>query len=583
MSVNENNLAERHLIAASDAAGELAQQQFVRDELDGSFVGELDCDEYGSFRVKINLPESFPDVLPDVFIERKTLKKRIPHLEKSGKLCLAPNTGVLIDALNPRGIIRDALERARRLVIDGLSGDNKEDFLEEFNAYWDADEKLESICDANGQTRIVSLTGFIKDGKPFNLVADNFESAERWAAKLNLKLAQRYDALFLKFNAPFYPPDFEKAVLNSELLGLIKSLCSPASVRSLNTWLWRKKLPAFLVLSLPLKQEQGRTLIGVRLEHSEGKAKEQAQKGFRPGFVPAFREINADRKSAVTKLSMARFDPDYLLTRGGATGNLLNKKVAVVGCGAIGSHLVMKLAALGVGHLRLIDHDTLGSENIHRHALGTSEVGVTKVAGLTATINKQYPHLQTEFREDSVQNLLKNDAEFITETDLVLIALGDETLELYLNDVLSQSVKRLHVWVEPVGIGGHALIAGIEPQGCYRCLFETDAEIGIFNQSAFAAPGQKFQTSFSGCAGVFTPFSALDADKAANEAATLAARILLGKQINNALLSWRGCEEDFLRANFKLSNRGTMFTAGEQRIEVSFKNSGCSYCGVSRI
>jgi hypothetical protein len=111
-------------------------------------------------------------------------------------------------------------------------------------------------------------------------------------------------------------------------------------------------------------------------------------------------------------------------------------------------------------------------------------------------------------------------------------------------------------------------------------LFETDPSCGIFNQSAFAAPGQNFQKSFSGCAGVFTPFSALDADKAANESATLAARILLGKENKNMLVSWRGYQEDFLSAGFSLSIRGKMFAAGERQTEFGFKNPGCSYCSI---
>lgn len=578
MSDRKNDLVEAQSDALKNAVSELESRGFVRSDEGEEFNGVLDCDEYGSFPAKVSLPEDFPNVLPVVITERKALGRRIPHLEKTGKLCLVPNTGILIDASKPRSIIGEVLERARALLVKGLSGDNKEDFLEEFLAYWDADEKLESICDANGQTRIVSLTAFVKGGKPFNLLADNFEAAQTWASKLELKIAQRYEALFVRFNKAFYPPDFDKSVLNSEILELIKSLCSAATQRTLNTWLWRKKLPAFLILSLPLKQNQGTILIGVRFEQSEGKAKEQAQKGFRPGLAPAFREIHAARKSAVTKISVNRLDASYLLTRGGTTENLLAKSVTLIGCGAIGSHLSVKLAALGIGRIRLVDDDTLEAENVHRHALGVEYIGVNKAVGLVSMLNKQYPHLQIESRENRIQDLLKKEPAFVTESDLVLIALGDETLELYLNDLFLPSLKRLHVWVEPLGIGGHALAMGLKSAGCYRCLFETDPAYGIFNQAAFAAPGQNFQKSFSGCAGVFTPFSAVDADKAANEAATLAARILLNKEENNILLSWRGYEEDFLSSGFNLSNRGKMFIAGERRTENAFRNSACPYC-----
>lgn len=580
MSDIRNNSIKSCPDVLKDAESELESRAFVRIDAGNKFSGVLNCDQYGIMPVEVRLPEEFPNVLPEVFIERKNLKKSIPHLGKTGKLCLVPNTGILIDTSKPESIIVESLERARRIIISGLSGTSKEEFLEEFLAYWDANESLDSICRADSQTRTVSLAGFIKDGEPFNLLADNFESAQKWASKLELKVAERHEALFLRFNEAFYPPDFDKPLLNSEVLGLIKSKCSPATLRTFNSWLWRKKLPAFLILSLPLKQDQGRILIAVKFEHSEGKAKEQAQKGFRPGFVPAFKEIHAGGKSAVTKLSINRLDSEYLLMRGGATENLLAKSVSLIGCGAIGSHLAVKLAALGIGRIRLIDNEVLKAENIHRHALGVKDIGVNKAVGLAATLDKHYPHLQFEVKESRIQDVLKKEPKFVIESDLVLIALGDETLELYLNDLLPRSVKRLHTWVEPLGIGGHALFTGIESTGCYRCLFETDPSCGIFNQSAFAAPGQNFQKSFSGCAGVFTPFSALDADKAANESATLAARILLGKENKNMLVSWRGYQEDFLSAGFNLSTRGKMFAAGDRQTELGFKNPICSYCSI---
>lgn len=295
--------------------------------------------------------------------------------------------------------------------------------------------------------------------------------------------------------------------------------------------------------------------------------------------MPVWRELLFGRKKPVTKIDVSRLDSDFLLKRGGGNTNLLEQTVAVIGCGSIGSHLVMKLASLGVGNLRLIDNEDFKAENLHRHVLGMPDIDKNKATSLTELINRNYPHLNVEYKNTRIEDIIKQEPKFILDSDLAIIALGDETLELFLNDSLPQNFNRIHVWVEPLSIGGHLLFTDSKKAGCFRCLFTNDRETGIYNQSAFAEAGQNFQSSYSGCAGVFTPFSAVDADKAANEAATLATRILLGKEKNNLLMSWRGYEDDFIKAGYKLSRRGNMFFSNEKRIETNFSNPICSTCG----
>jgi hypothetical protein len=55
-------------------------------------------------------------------------------------------------------------------------------------------------------------------------------------------------------------------------------------------------------------------------------------------------------------------------------------RVCVVGCGGTGSPLVLLLARLGVGHLCLIDNDTLAESNLNRvHGSRRDDVGLPKV------------------------------------------------------------------------------------------------------------------------------------------------------------------------------------------------------------
>ena len=264
--------------------------------------------------------------------------------------------------------------------------------------------------------------------------------------------------------------------------------------------------------------------------------------------------------------------------------SLQNKTVAVVGCGAVGSHAIERIASLGVGHFRLVDSEMLDSSNLYRHVLGIAHVGAPKSKGVCDAMRSRYPHIEAQARVADILAVLRDQPEFILSADLLLVALGDPTLELRLNECLGTKKPRLHAWVEPLGLGGHVLATGLENgPGCFRCLFDRTEETGMANRASFAKAGQSFQKSIAGCAGVFTPFAAIDADQTAIEAARLTARILTGKEIQNQLVSWYGDADEFERAGFALSHRAKRFQPGERKCVTDIAESACPHCRGRRI
>jgi hypothetical protein len=97
--------------------------------------------------------------------------------------------------------------------------------------------------------------------------------------------------------------------------------------------------------------------------------------------------------------------------------------------------------------------------------------------------------------------------------------------------------------------------------------------LGLKNMAAFAAPGQNYSKRYAGCSGLFTPFSALHADRTALEAANLAADILKGLQQKNQLVSWYGNSHAFLDAGFNTTKRVNLFkTCPLLKFEIPQKN-----------
>ncbi len=83
---------------------------------------------------------------------------------------------------------------------------------------------------------------------------------------------------------------------------------------------------------------------------------------------------------------------------------LLNSRVAIVGCGGLGSAAVGYLAAMGVGHLRLIDADRVELSNLQRQMLfETADIGATKVSAARARIEEINADVRVEISSERLE------------------------------------------------------------------------------------------------------------------------------------------------------------------------------------
>lgn len=91
-----------------------------------------------------------------------------------------------------------------------------------------------------------------------------------------------------------------------------------------------------------------------------------SQPAAQPEFSTA--EISRYRR----QLSLAGFGPD-------AQSRLRAGHVAVIGAGGLGSPALLYLAGAGVGHITVIDDDTVGVSNLHRQVIHTDAAASAKV------------------------------------------------------------------------------------------------------------------------------------------------------------------------------------------------------------
>jgi len=493
---------------------------------------------------------------------------------------LPKGQGTIIDSSRPADVVAESLNLARATLESGLTGNADAEFLREFLAYWghDAGGAIHSVCTPDGTSRQICLLQSKAPWHPsrkLSLLADTRDAGREWLKRAGEIPLQTEPAWFFRLSSAFIPPDFGAKMTTREFLNIVRTGISATDYECFRAFTHSTHLPITAAFSMPANDSSGDILGAVCFERPYGDNKKEAMKGFRPGRVPAWKEFGCTSRQSITRLAVTRLDKGFLLPRGGADVMLATKKVLVVGLGSIGSRLTEKLAVLGVGTLRLVDNDLLAAENIHRHMLGVESLHQNKALAMGLLLEKRFPQIVVEAKDLCIEGTAADMNGLIDGVDLVCITVGDETLELRLNDVLTNQRPRLHAWVEPVGVGGHVLLTGFEGPGCFKCLFARDDRFGLLNKSSFAAPGQRFAKSFSGCAGTFTPFSGLDADRIATEAAELAARTLMGQQSRNVLISRFGNPDGFLGAGFRLSDRASLFTPGEVRQEVGFADLTC--------
>lgn len=545
------------------------------DSVDGrEFTGKIQCGApYGDIEARILLSDGFPVDLPEVYVARTDLSRSIPHHEESGKLCLFPETGTLIDTERPDKVIRETLETAKKTLIDGLGGTNDSDFAEEFTAYWKGKERFRSIADAFGPSRQIVGIRVAANGGFYQLIADSDASARSFAQKLGHHLKGADPCFFIRFKSWFIPPKFGEQITNAKFLEIVQTHGENDAKDALLNWLSNRSLPRTCLLSIPTNRDDQRTLVALRLERPN--LSNQTLPRIRK--VEGAKQLLSFGEMENTRISISRLDNDFVVGRGGSKTQLAKKIVVLVGAGSLGSRLAEKLASVGVGTLRIIDPDDFKEENLGRHILGIDSLGVNKAKAVAGLLDRRFP-LQTHLEKAStIDDVLNFSPEFL-EGDLLIFSIGDETVQINFDSRLPKATKRIHVWVEPLGLGGHLISKLSEDNGCYNCIFKRGSGIGLYNTLAFCKPGQLLLRTHSGCAGQFTPFSALDADKAASEAATYAVQVLTGHDRNEAV-SWLTRTKDFVHDGFEVTQRAGTFSDGERKIIDDFYNPDCAYCG----
>lgn len=486
--------------------------------------------------------------LPKVYLSESDVDALIPHVsQESRSICFLDPEGVLIDRDRLEDVLAEAIERTKATIQKGLSSERGAEFVNEFQVYWSQLAGAESVFSLMEVSSDFKWAYLLTAPELPTYLVDSEEELERYhSGRIDISGRTRRKVPYfpLEEGTTLVPPrahegPWSPAQARSTLVPVLERQTRNKLSKILGG---RTKSVEYVFFGLPSPQG-GTTVFGLKF----------GTPGEKHPLLP---DGSAEGTTAV---SVARRDRGYLLPRGGGSTELSNKRALIVGCGAIGGYASFALARAGLVRQTLVDGDDLTIENAFRHVLGRRYLGKNKAKSLAEELCVQLPYVEAEGVPVAIEFALEKKTR-LSDFDLVFVATGKPTVEMYLDERLNEiadGAAAVFAWVEPLGLGGHAVLTGVGTSGCLRCAFTPTSSVQgrLESRLAFAEQGVSYGRALAGCGSLHTPYGAVHASRTADMAAELGVAALTGAQETNVARSWVGDATAFNANGYKTSPR----------------------------
>ena len=518
--------------------------------------------------IRVEFPQDFPVNMPVVFVVNPESLGQVPHLLANGAICYHEGEGSVQSIWYPERVAAESVQLAIRTLERSLAGENAQSVFEEIEWWWsrqrEPSRSWASQFTPGPDIEVLYRAGALIDNrhKRLNELSTTIERG--------LFIPMNPDPGRYRFSVP-------SLLRRSGIQRVLRENLESRVYKHLQGRLGRGANFRFVVLGIQRPSSSDHALIGIE---------------FRGPLDPhPLKHGSMNDESTLEPVLVHRLDRARMMERGGANPTLGNKTVAVVGCGAVGGYVAEALARTGVGNLILVDNDMITPENAYRHTLGWSFCAqylpgfAFKVSLLHSTITLAMPSLiSVTPLVNTVHDAIANGSLDLGGIDLMIVAVGNPTVSRLLNlDLLAAHGPRaLYTWLEPLGVGGHALLTGpCGAPGCYECLCIDDAGRELLSpRTDFIAPNQPVLSRVAGCGTSYTPFADLDARRTAESAVRLAVRALEGKEPEARLRSWRGDADAARAKGLVMTERHTSRHEQLEAEETRFALSDCGVCGL---
>jgi len=196
--------------------------------------------------------------------------------------------------------------------------------------------------------------------------------------------------------------------------------------------------------------------------------------GDEVSILPAVAGGSSETGGEVSDLSekeLDRYSRQIMLEEIGYQGQLKLKQasVCVVGVGGLGNPIVTRLAAMGVGKIRIVDRDVIELSNLHRQTMfNEDDIGQVKVETAAKKLRKLNQDIVIEELPVSINDYTALDV--VDGCDVVIDALDSVNARYSLNKACIEK-KIPFVTGAAVGVTGQSFTILPNETACYHCLF----------------------------------------------------------------------------------------------------------------
>ncbi|MEK3727051.1 ThiF family adenylyltransferase [Lysinibacillus sp. FSL W8-0953] len=514
----------------------------------------------------MEIPFNFPDAFPKISLEEQSFEKvfPIPHLSSFKTLCLFDDVEASPNPNNPIGLIEEAIVKTRDILSKGILKQNFNEFIDEFDSYWfrECYGIFLSLVEPSDEIKKVYWVPCKLKTLPRHrgIFADTKSQAIKWIKNAGgiYKEELATEALYVPLKKQMQYP-FPKN--NKDIYKIIKE-SKISNTKEYFSHLDKYPRPSKVLFSMEVEDKIAWGVWEHRKPSKKNtslfkgrKSKQNSLNGFRNQSQNSLVELIRDfPKQEIIKYSVEDVRPSRLKIRGG-DGNTNNQgnKVVVIGCGAVGSHLIQGLFDIGVQHMLLIDPDELSFENINRHLCGADSVGLHKTVAIKNKFQRHYPTCQIHFYNYDVMQFLTQFPEGLNSYDLIISAISNTPIEQRMSEMQQQGVIKppiLNVWVEPYLAAGHAIWQ--------------NSTTGVYLDSLFDKGKYKYQVLKNanqytkrelGCSTSYVPYGVLELKKFVTDVVLFIAK-QWDQQLSESLaFTWLGNVSEQRKNRRLLENR----------------------------
>ena len=222
-------------------------------------------------------------------------------------------------------------------------------------------------------------------------------------------------------------------------------------------------------------QMGGRSMDAARALEAAGYTRLASVEGGTQRWQDEGRPMVRPDMSAETIDFNERYSRHLLLPEVGVEGQrrLEGSRVLMIGAGGLGSPAAFYLAAAGIGHLRLVDDDTVERSNLQRQILHTEQaIGSAKVESARERLSALNPRTRVEAVAQRITSA--NVEALLDGVDVVIDGSDNFPLRYLLNDACVKLGKPLVYGAVQRFTGQASVFDAGRLRGrcpCYRCLF----------------------------------------------------------------------------------------------------------------